>query len=99
MARAFTSRALACLCPERRVRSLLFLLPIEILESLLTQFETDADTSLWNSIGSIEEKAMFLRKEGQDLEDVDAKRATPCLEAEQLESHANLRGMVAGKER
>jgi two-component system chemotaxis response regulator CheB len=71
------------------------------LESLLTQFDADAETSLWNAIRSIEEKAMLLRKEAEDLKGLNLKKSTACLQdAGELESQANvLRGMIVGKGR
>jgi two-component system, chemotaxis family, protein-glutamate methylesterase/glutaminase len=71
------------------------------LESLLTQFGSDAEASLWNAIRSIEEKAMLLRKQAQDVKNVDLPSSTCCLQdAGKLESQADvLRGMILGKGR
>jgi two-component system, chemotaxis family, protein-glutamate methylesterase/glutaminase len=69
------------------------------LESLLTQYGSDAETSLWNAIRVIEEKTMLLRKAAQDLKDMDPKRSILSLEdAEKLEGQAKaLREMIMAK--
>jgi two-component system, chemotaxis family, protein-glutamate methylesterase/glutaminase len=70
-------------------------------ETLLSQFGTDAENSLWNAIRSLEEKAILLRKNAHDLNDCDAKSSERCLrEAAELESQANaLRTMVLSRKR
>jgi two-component system chemotaxis response regulator CheB len=70
------------------------------LESLLTQFGSDAESSLWNALRSIEEKVMLLRKAAQDLKEGDPKKSARFLQdSEQFESQANvLRAMIVGKD-
>jgi two-component system chemotaxis response regulator CheB len=70
------------------------------LESLMTQFDADAETSLWNAIRAIEEKAMLLRKEAENLKDLDFKKSKGSLQdAGKLESQANvLRDMLMARD-